>query len=341
MVEVEMSLHEAWNSTTKVHIRTIGVIVSLAVGLSLPSRCARAADDAPPARVRLQLDGAACSALRLDDVIPFAQVEVGSRLADANDSDANPVVVKCAGDRITILVTGPDKTPRSYRTDLASTSPSVRPRIVAIAIAEVLHDLDIVPRRPEAPNRVAPIIRRERSLEAPVAKPPAKGATELAAFWQASRFQLDGRWLMGGGIRFDFAQTWWSAGLDAGAAARSDTTELGKVDTLLLYMSPYAAGRWVQGPVTVRLGAGYAFGVGRITGSASSAQVQQDKVTGPWGSPYGLIDFGISPTESVSLNLRGQAGWASISVVGNVDRSHDVDLKGLWTSAQIGIALTL
>jgi hypothetical protein len=146
---------------------------------------------------------------------------------------------------------------------------------------------------------------------------------------------------MGGGIRFDFAQTWWSAGLDAGAAARGETTELGKVNALLVYMSPYAAGRWAQGPLTVRLGAGFAFGVGQITGSANSGGVIQDKVTGPWGSPYALVDFGLSPSDAISFNLRGQAGWATIPVVGYVDRGREVDLKGLWTSAQIGVALTL
>ena len=59
---------------------------------------------------------------------------LGQRLADASDESDDPVVVKCTGDRITILATGVDKAPRSYRTDLASTSPSVRPRIVAIAL---------------------------------------------------------------------------------------------------------------------------------------------------------------------------------------------------------------
>jgi hypothetical protein len=290
--------------------------------------------------VRLQFENAGCAALRLDDVLPYAQVEVGSRLADATDTEAEPVVVRCTADRITILVTGPDKAPRSYRTDLGNTSPSVRPRIVAIAIAEVLHDLDIVPRRPDSPKQRIPIIRR-KTEPPPPPPPPPEGVTELAAFWQATRFQLDGRWLMGGGIRFDFAQTWWSAGLDAGAAARRETTELGKVDVLLVYMSPYAAGRWSQGPFTIRLGAGYAFGVGQVSGSATAAQVVQDKVTGPWGSPYALIDFGLAPSDSVTFNVRGQAGWVTTPVVGYVDRGREADMKGFWTSAQIGVALTL
>src|SRR5262249_5906676 len=123
-------------------------MIATLAALSTPVRRGMAAD-APPTRVRLQLERTGCTALRLDDVLPFAQVEVGSRLADSTDVDAKPVVVRCSGDWITILAPGSDKTQRSYRTDLGSTSPSVRPRIVAIAIAEVLHDLDIVPRSPE------------------------------------------------------------------------------------------------------------------------------------------------------------------------------------------------
>src|SRR5262245_54897836 len=103
-----------------------------------------AAAETASGRVRLQFEAAGCTGLRLDDVLPFAQVEVGSRLADPGDEGADPVVVKCSGDKITILAKGSDKAPRSYRTDLANTAPSVRPRIVAIAIAEVLHDLEIV-----------------------------------------------------------------------------------------------------------------------------------------------------------------------------------------------------
>jgi hypothetical protein len=318
----------------------MALVGSAAVALVLSTRAASA--QTPSGRVRLQLDGAGCTGLRLDDVLPFAQVEVGSRLAEASDESADPVVVKCTGDRITISATGADKAPRSYRTDLTSTSPSVRPRIVAIAIAEVLHDLEIVPRRPDAPNRVAPVIRRERAVEAPPPKPaPPKGATELSAFWQASRFQLDGRWLMGGGIRFDYAKQWWSAGLDAGAAGRIENFEPGRVSTLLVYMSPYAAGRLVQGPLTVRAGAGYAFGVGQITGLASSSRVLRDKVTGPWGSPYALVDLGLALTDVFSIDVRGQVGWTGIAVVGQVEGGKEVDLKGFWTSVQIGLALTL
>jgi hypothetical protein len=323
-----------------VHTRSIGVIVSLAAMVAVSARAAAA--ETSSGRVRLQFEAAGCTGLRLDDVLPFAQVEVGSRLADPADDGADPVVVKCSGDKITILAKGSDMAPRSYRTDLANTAPSVRPRIVAIAIAEVLHDLEIVPRRPDTPNRVAPVIRRERG-ETPPPKPapPPKGATELAAFWQANRFQLDGRWHMGGGIRFDYAQQWWSAGLDAGAAGRIDNVALGRVSTLLVYMSPYAAGRFVQGPLTMRVGAGYAFGVGQITGLPGVARVAQDKVTGPWGSPYALLDVGFALSEFFSFSVRGQAGWVTAAVVGEVQGGKEVDLKGLWTSAQIGMALTL
>jgi hypothetical protein len=319
--------------------------VSLAVALSASTRDAAA--DVSGSRVRLQLENAGCTALRLDDVLPYAQVEVGSRLADASDPDAEPVAVKCTGDRITILVTGKDKAPRTYRTDLGSTSPSVRPRIVAIAIAEVLHDLDIVPRRPDSPPRVAPVIRRLPRPEpvTPTPLPPPRRTTELAAFFQATRFQLDGRWLLGGGLRFDYAQPWWSAGLDAAAATHAETNQIGRVSTLLVYMSPYVAGRWAQGPFTGRLGGGFAFGVGQITGLANSADFVQDKVTGPWGTLYGLLDFGIAVSDSVSFDLRGQMGWVTMSVVGNIDNGKDIEraraLKGLWTSGQIGVALTL
>ena len=106
-------------------------------------------------------------------------------------------------------------------------------------------------------------------------------------------------------------------------------------------MSPYAAWRCAEGPVTGRLGAGYAFGVGQIAGATRRAGVIPDKVTGPWGSPYGLVAFAFALSDAVELDVRGQVGWVNIPVVGYLDRGKEVDLKGLWTSAQLGFQLTL
>ena len=327
----------------RVHVGVGRVLALLA--LALHGRAAFAAPpsfDASRAPVRLRFDGARCTALRLDDAMPFAEVEVGRRLAAAQPDDEEAILVRCSGDLVTISATTSENVARAYRTDLTRTPPSIRPRIIAIAIAEVVHDLEINPSQRPAPLAVSEPRPEsaERPLEVAPPTPLPTAATQLAVFSQADHFQLGNRWLVGGGIRFDYLQPRWSVGLDAALIGRDESAVISDVRTILAYMSPCAAARWSRGPFALRAGGGYAFGVAQITG-ASNPGVSPDKLTGPWGSPYAFLAGAFAVSDIVTLEVRGLAGWVNVSVVGQVEGGGDVALKGFWSSAQLGIALAL
>src|SRR5579859_5911849 len=222
MVGDRVHLHRPWNTSPPQHPRMRAAMTVAAMLL------ARSAPAAPPTSaeasrgpVRLRLDGGACTALRLDDVLPFAEVEVGHRLAPAEPDD-DAILVRCTGDLVSIHATTTDKTPRSYRTDLGRTPPSIRPRVVAIAIAEVVHDLEIGPARRRAPEPEAGPERREQPLEVPVPTMPPTADTRLGLFLESSHFQRGDRWLTGGGLRFDHQEAHWSVGLDAAVIVRDE-----------------------------------------------------------------------------------------------------------------------
>src|SRR5262249_51390636 len=152
------------------------------------------------------------------------------------------------------------------------------------------------------PHRAGP----DRPLWVPRPAPASRAIVEFGAFGQATQFRLGGQWLLGGGLRFDYGQSWWAAGLDAAGARADEGSELGTIRTVLGHMSPYAAGRWAQGPLSLRAGAGYALGVAQIAGSAADARGVSGRVTGLWGSPYTFLDLGWAVTPALSLDLRGQ-----------------------------------
>jgi hypothetical protein len=305
------------------------------------------------AGVHLRLEGASCKALRLDDVMPFAVAETGGKLVKASADDADAIVVRCADDRVIISCMAPDGAPRSYRADLAGTAPSVRPRVVAIAIGEVLHDLELVERSPAAPAVTLRPRVTSRETAAPPARPAPLGrALQAGAFAQAMRFQRDSFWILGGGVRFDYASTWWNVGLDAAVAAHEERVDTGTVRVFLADASPYFALRFVSGTTTMRIGGGYALGLGQIAGSAPAVSTVAATTVGPWGGPFAVAAFGYAVTDWLTIAARGQTGWATMSVVGQVclrstgpnqcdSLGPELELKGLWARLQIGAELTL
>jgi hypothetical protein len=157
---------------------------------------------------------------------------------------------------------------------------------------------------------------------------------------------------LGGGLRFDYARAWWSVGFDVAAAAHDERIDTGAVRTLLADASPYAALRWVRGPGTARLGGGYALGVGQIAGSSPKVRNVAATAVGPWGGPFALLALSYAVTDWLTIAARGQTGWATMSVVGQVclrsSAPNPCDtfgpkfaLKGFWTRVQIGGEFTL
>jgi hypothetical protein len=326
-----------------------GGLSGLLLSVAFAARLSFAAADPPKLPVRVE--SVACAATPQHEVLAILRVELGAQLVEGDPSaEAYRVAVACGGDVVTVTVTKPDGAARSSFTNLAGAPPTVRSRIVALAIAERVRDLDreAPPPPPEPPPLPPPKVEPPAALPpeatAPDRAAPAASAprpVQIGAFAAASTFQLDGRWLLGGGARVDYATGRFCAGLDAALATTTERFDLGGARVLFGYGAPYVAWREPMGRVETRLGAGAAFGAASIRGESDDPLAIAGTVRGAWAAPYGLAAAGIAVTGALRIDARAQVGWVVLPVIGEVARGGDIELKGLWASLQLGAALAL
>lgn len=296
--------------------------------------------EAPRPKPTVSIERLDCALVAADEVLALVKIELRGQLIDAATGDADyRIAVTCSGNRVAAIASAVDGAVREHDTDLTGVSPSVRPRIVALAIAELVHELELTPREttPEAPR--LPPERREPPVDVPAVAPTR--AIDLTAFVQTSTFHFDEKWLFGGGLGGSYSSGLFVAGLDAAIAARDERSEAGAAQVLLTHLSPYAGWRAVARRMTVELGAGYALGVARITGHATDARAQSGTVSEIWGAPFAFGALAYAASDTVGIRLRAHAGWVTLPVVGLVWRGPAIDLTGSWTGAQLAISLKL
>src|SRR5271157_4113240 len=96
------------------------------------------------------------------------RVEIAARLVEGAATDAPYTIgLECADDAVTVTASAPARPDRTYRTSLLGAPIDVRPRIVALAIAEIVRELDREstlqsPNVPPLPSLPAPDGRGER-----------------------------------------------------------------------------------------------------------------------------------------------------------------------------------
>ena len=215
----------------------------------------------------------------------------------------------------------------------------MRPRVVALTIAELVHDLemaalepaDVAPSAPPAPSGPPIELLPQR---------PIRSIT-LSAFAQSSNFRFDPKWLFGGGIGGAYARGHLVAGLEATLSTRDDQFAAGSAHVLLTYLGPYLGWRASAKRFTGQFGGGYAFGVARITGRATDPRAESATLSEFWGAPFGFAALAYAASDTVSVGLRVHGGWVTLPVVGLVWKERAIDLTGFWSGAQLGITLTL
>src|SRR5262249_51375051 len=135
-----------------------------------------------------------------------------------------------------------------------------------------------------------------REEEPPHPSAPRGRTIDLGAFAQTSSFGFDRAWLAGGGLRVDYADRRFCAGLDLALLTRTEDFELGTAQTLLVYGSPYVAWRERWGPLQTRLGGGWALGAARVSGHATDPAAFSGTTTGPWTAPYAFVGLRFAVT---------------------------------------------
>ena len=297
-----------------------------------------AAEAAPSARP-VYVERSACESALSGEIAAILRVELLNRLADSAPPDAYRTAIDCAGDLVAISVTPPSGASKSRQANLAGSPANVRSRIVALAVAELVRDLDREP-RPLPPPVPAPASAKD-AAPSPPPSIPRRRAVELGAFGQTSSFQLDGVWLAGGGLRFDYVYKRLCAGFDVAALTTTERFEQGTAQAFLAYGSPFVAWDERFGRAQTFVGAGYALGVAKLSGQASDPRAFAGATTGPWSAPYGFAALALVVAEGMSVDARGQLGWVTSPVIGDVTGGRQVALEGLWASVQLGLAIAL
>jgi hypothetical protein len=278
-----------------------------------------------------------CPSSLVAEVTSVLRVELLARLLEGEPrGDAYGATMACSGDLV-ILSVSADGRVRSSSADLAQVPASMRARVVALALAELVRDLDRdvpapTPATPPPPPKIPP-----PHAEPPSAT-PANRTIELGAFAVASDFVHHGVGLPGGGFHFGYSRGWLSMGLEVAILSDTEQFAPGAVRTILTYGSPYVGWEHAWQIVTTRLGAGYAVGAAHLSGSDTASPAYARTVTGFWTSPYLFGELELRVTDGLSVLARGQFGWVTSSVVGQVAGASDLSLGGPWAGGQLGFA---
>jgi hypothetical protein len=316
-------------------------VVAFACLLAAHDTSAEAQDARPP--VSLSIEGGTCAAAPIAELLTDLRIELLVRLVYGTSAPpgAYLAVVSCSPDIVTTSVTTPEGMRRSNQTDLRQVPANVRSRVVALTVAELVHDLDREPPPPGPPPLPPPLPVLQEQPATPPAPLPALRSIELGAFATASDFLQHGLALEGGGIRFVYARGPLFAGIEMAALTATEHFEPGTVHAVLSYGSPYVG--WQQGSprFMTRLGAAYAVGAARLGGAATAPTAFASTVSGAWAAPYlfGEIELGL--WQGLRLYVRGQLGWVVAPVTGQVAGTSDVALEGLWGGVNLGTALEL
>jgi hypothetical protein len=332
--------------------RRVGLAMTLAVGA-----VSRAAG-AEPERAPVYVEWRGCEASSSSDVAAILRVELLNRVVDSSGrADAYRTTVECTGDQVAIAVGAQaGGATKALQANLARTPANVRARIVALAIAELVRDLDrdlhgpppVAPAPmaspptppPPLPSEPAPARARDHVVS-PAAAEPLLRSVNVGAFAAASTLRLDGVWLGGGGAEIEVVQPHWCAGLDATFLTSTQRFDPGTAQALLGYGSPYVAWRGAWPYAELRLGAGYALGAASISGHPTDPRAFGATTTGPWTAPYGFGALAFVLARRVSVDVRAEAGWVTSPVTGNVAGGADLALEGFWMGLHAGATIRL
>jgi hypothetical protein len=295
------------------------------------------------------IDAASCPELDAAEVRRIAAIELAATVAESGGSSpertVTQVLVDCDKASSRIVVRDPLTSKTVERTlSLQSVEAKARPRILAIAIAELVNASWVelatnpaleapAPTAAGAPERDA-VRQTQRSKMRPVSLSIAIGGT-------ARVFASGAPVAFGGTLRGTVAP-WGLArgvlvGLDATLETASAVVPLGTADILLASGGAslvYAFGE----PVRFELGGGARVGWANLEGlAAPGTSTLRGNVDGPWGGPMLLAAGSVGFARSARLRLGVESGYAVASVRGAVNGEPVVDVAGVWIMGALGI----
>ena len=298
-----------------------------------------AAATAPEGGVRIE--SSTCPHPLVEDVQHLARVELNSAgLPDGED--APRVTLTCSGRVVLIRAAlGPEGDVRQL--DLDQTEDNLRPRVIALAIAELVRDTANRAVRP--PLLPAPPINEAKTeIEPALAPPPvlhSESKNRLVLFGKLSNFGSNFQPLFGGGLGFAHDLGHFSLGLGSELVASNRDTALGSVHVLAADLSVRLALRFPSRILPAEIGIGHALGLAQLSGTNGSPNADASSLSGVWAAPFLFGGIEAPLGDAFFLQLAAQIGVVTWPVRGYVDHSSDVGMTGFWGALTLGVGLNL
>lgn len=298
-------------------------------------------------RVELALDP--CVDAR-DEVQRIVQIELGDLLAADHDSSAvrTRVRASCEAGAIVLRVEDPATGQALVRSvALASTAPAVRPRVIGLAIVELVAsswtELEPAPPPPVvtslAPPPPAP---PPVPSEAPPAATTSVANARITANGGALTFSATNAALFGASFRIadgSNRRLGWFA--DTGIYRGSQALAHGSIDTQVV---AFAAGGEVQRifhRVRGDVGAGVRGGAVEMIGRPSDATFMASAFSARWLGAFTTGHVGVALGERVTVDAMIETGYVLSSVIGLVDHQQAAAVDGTWIAGHIGLGVSL
>ncbi|MGF1467350.1 MAG: hypothetical protein ACFCGT_14585 [Sandaracinaceae bacterium] len=328
-----------------------GGLALACLGLGAPSAGAQ-----PRRRLPLRLALEACLDVVPGEVRRIVAVELRGALADPAlpDRETTRAEVRCEGSSVALRVDDPITGKELSRTlELAGTDPRARPRLLALAVVELVaaswtelasNPTPVVPpaRPPEgsAARRTALQVAEERDSR----RGPTGSGWSVALGGRGQVLARNGLRLWGGEVRLAVLQIGpWSLGLGGRALLGGlDRAPAGRV-LAERYEGFLGVGLGAQdGAFGVRGGLEVAAGAGVLrprVSAAYEANPAESPVVGLVGGPAATLT-GCLHVDPVVVELRAEVGVHIWGIRATLEDVSPVTLEGVWLAATLSVGLS-
>jgi len=345
--------------------RPLAAALSLLALLGPPGAGRAQGEPQQPAAAELTgLDVSACAASWARELPRLTRIELGAALAD-RPSGSLELGVRCEAESVTMQVRDrATATTTERRMDLSGTAPSVRGRVVALAIAGLMRELTAIaraaaadreralapepapkPARPAARTEPAAEMREQEEQEEPAvpAPPSSTGSLQVGLLLLAANFAGSSDLVWGGGVRADYLRLApWRFALDLHAGTYARDSDLGSARLLSASLGARAGFTLASSALALFLGVGQRLGIARASARAEDENAATGKdVLGAWTAPFAFATLELAAFGAYRIALDGELGIVLLPVHGRVQRGEDIDVSGAWAALSLLLALRL
>jgi hypothetical protein len=309
-----------------------------ALGALLFVTAAGPASPSPPVHVVLPACAAVVSLPAFVDSLRVELAGSGRACCEAGRAGEQPAVEVALSiatcdqrvGRVDVTIRNPGAVETTRREiSLADLPSDARPRALALAVAEMVREVEPASRETPAPP--------PPPEPSPTATPPARAGGAATAELRLHAAPSTALW--GARLAAFLAGERWRAGLElAGAAGGSDSPP-GHIALRLITVGATAGPQWRLGDVVIDAGVAGEIGAAFVTGTTNAADVNAESASG--FVALAGARAGIEAPASSGVRVRGmlQAGGTLRGLIGEVNRVPDIGVAGAFVLAAVGLSL--